>query len=158
MPVRTTGRATAMLNDSSPAVHSPHTHWVTLAGRCEPLGPARDRVRSVLAGVVPCVDDVVLVVSELVGNAVRHTTAGPDWLTIEIDGDQVIVAVHDPEPDGSDVHLSEEAADPLAESGRGLWLVQTLARRWYVETTAVGKAVVAVLPRGEAAVSRAAGS
>ncbi|MBZ6086785.1 ATP-binding protein [Streptomyces olivaceus] len=111
-----------------------------------------------LAGVVPCVDDVVLVVSELVGNAVRHTTAGPDWLTIEIDGDQVIVAVHDPEPDGSDVHLSEEAADPLAESGRGLWLVQTLARRWYVETTAVGKAVVAVLPRGEAAVSRAAGS
>ncbi|MFE0791255.1 ATP-binding protein [Streptomyces mutabilis] len=141
-----------MLNDSSPAVHSPHTYWVALAGRCETLGPARDRVRSVLAGVVPCVDDAVLVVSELVGNAVRHTTAGPDCLTIEIDGDQVIVAVHDPEPDDGRVHLPEDAADPLAESGRGLWLVQTLARRWYVETTAVGKAVVAVLPREKTAV------
>ncbi|MGC2998193.1 ATP-binding protein [Streptomyces sp. G35A] len=147
-----------MLNDSSPAVHSPHTHWMPLTGRCEPLSLARDRARTVLAGVVLSVDDAVLVVSELVGNAVRHTTAGPDCLTIELDADQVIVAVHDPEPDDGRVHLSETAADPLAESGRGLWLVQTLARRWYVETTAVGKAVVAVLPRGETAVSRAAGS
>ncbi|CAL9491613.1 hypothetical protein SUDANB145_03234 [Streptomyces sp. enrichment culture] len=147
-----------MLNDSRPAVHSSPTQWVALAGRREPLASARDHARTVLAGVVPCVDDAVLVVSELVGNAVRHTTAGPDCLTIEIDGDQVIVAVHDPEPDDGRVHLSETAADPLAESGRGLWLVQTLARRWYVETTAVGKAVVAVLPRGETAVSRAAGS
>lgn len=147
-----------MLNDSNPASHRPHTHWMVLAGRCEPIAPARDRVRTVLAGVVPCVDDAVLVVSELVGNAVRHTTAGPDCLTIEIGGDQVVVAVHDPEPDDARVHLSEAAADPLAESGRGLWLAQTLARRWYVETTAVGKAVVAVLPRGKTAVSRAAGS
>ncbi|SCD53603.1 Anti-sigma regulatory factor (Ser/Thr protein kinase) [Streptomyces sp. di188] len=147
-----------MLNDSSPAVHSPHMHWMPLTGRCEPLSLARDRIRTVLAGVVLSVDDAVLVVSELVGNAVRHTTAGPDHLTIEIDGDQVVVAVHDPEPDDGRVHLSETAADPLAESGRGLWLVQTLARRWYVETTAVGKAVVAVLPRGKAAISRAAGS
>ncbi|GAA2575251.1 MULTISPECIES: ATP-binding protein [Streptomyces] len=146
-----------MLNDSRLAVRSCPTHWVALAGRREPLASARDHTRTVLAGVVPCVDDAVLVVSELVGNAVRHTTAGPDCLTIVIDGDQVVVAVHDPEPDGG-VHLSETAADPLAESGRGLWLVQALARRWYVETTAVGKAVVAVLPRGKAAVSRAAGS
>ena len=82
-----------MLNDPNPASHRPHTHWVALAGRCEPLAPARDRVRTLLAGVVPCVDDAVLVVSELVGDAVRHTTAGPDCLTIEIDEDQVIVAV-----------------------------------------------------------------
>ncbi|MBJ6644551.1 flavoprotein [Streptomyces sp. BSE7-9] len=46
------------------------------------------------------------------------------------------------------MHLSETAA----ESGRGLWLVQTPARRWYVATTDVGKAVVAVLPRGKTAV------
>lgn len=147
-----------MLNDSRSAVPSSSTHWMALPGQREPLAAARDRVRTVLAGVAPCVDDAVLVVSELVGNAVRHTTAGPDCLTIELDGDQVVVAVHDPEPDDGRVHLSETAADPLAESGRGLWLVQTLARRWYVETTAVGKAVVAVLPRGKAAVSRAAGS
>ncbi|KAF3470111.1 ATP-binding protein [Streptomyces sp. Tu 3180] len=144
-----------MLNDSSPAAHRPHTYRVALAGRPEPLAPARDQVRTVLAGVVPCVDDAVLVVSELVGNAVRHTTAGPDCLTIEIDGDQVIVAVHDPEHDDGHVHPSKSAADPLVESGRGLWLVQTLARRWYVETTAVGKAVVAVLPCRKSAVSRA---
>ncbi|MER5839728.1 ATP-binding protein [Streptomyces prasinus] len=131
-------------------------HWVALAGRREPLAPARDQVRAVLAGVVPCVDDAVLVVSELVGNAVRHTAAGPGCLTIEINEDQVIVAVHDPEQDDGRVHVSESAADPLAESGRGLWLVQTLARRWYVETTAVGKAVVAVLPRRTPAVSPAA--
>ncbi|MGC9477630.1 ATP-binding protein [Streptomyces sp. WG4] len=147
-----------MLNDSRPTVPSSPAHWVALAGQREPLVAARDRVRTMLADVAPCVDDAVLVVSELVGNAVRHTVAGPDCLTIEIDGDQVVIAVHDPEPDDGRVHLSETAADPLAESGRGLWLVQTLARRWYVETTAVGKAVVAVLPRGETAVSRAAGS
>ncbi len=147
-----------MLNDSSPAVHSPLTHWVALAGQREPLAAARDRVRTVLTDVAPCVDDAVLVASELVGNAVRHTAAGPGCLTIEIDGDQVVVAVHDPEPDDGRVQLPETAADPLAESGRGLWLVQTLARRWYVETTAIGKAVVAVLPYETTAVSRAAGS
>lgn len=145
-----------MLNDSSPAGHRPRTHWMALAGRREPLAPARDRVRTVLADIAPCVDDAVLVVSELVGNAVRHTAAGPDCLTIEIDGDQVVVAVHDLEPDDGRLQLPETAADPLAESGRGLWLVQTLARRWYVETTAVGKAVVAVLPRRKSEVSRAA--
>ncbi|MFF8638999.1 ATP-binding protein [Streptomyces pilosus] len=147
-----------MLNDSSPAVHTPHAYWVALAGRPDPLACARDRVRTVLAGVVPCVDDAVLVVSELVGNAVRHTTAGPVCLTIEIDADQVMVAVHDPEHDDGQVRLSETAADLLAESGRGLWLVQSLARRWYVETTAVGKAVVAVLSCRRPVVSRVAGS
>ena len=147
-----------MMNASSPAGHRRRTHSVPLAGQSEPLVSARDQVRAVLDGIVPCVDDALLVVSELVGNAVRHTAAGPDRLFIEIDGDQVIVAVHDLEHDVGGVRVPEAAADPLAESGRGLWLVQTLARRWYVEITAVGKAVVAVLPLRAPAVSPAAGS
>ncbi|MFJ6982594.1 MULTISPECIES: ATP-binding protein [unclassified Streptomyces] len=101
-------------------------------------------------------DDLLLILSELVGNAVRHTAAGPDYLTVEVDADRVIVAVHDPEADGGPVPPSEFAGDPLAESGRGLWLVQALAQCWYVERTAVGKAVVAVLPFGSPSVSRGA--
>ncbi|MFE1028038.1 ATP-binding protein [Streptomyces sp. NPDC058818] len=112
-----------------------------------------------LADIVPCLDDAVLVVSELVGNAVRHTVSGPDCLAIEIAADQVFVAVHDPERDHGGVRVPDSSAcDPPAETGRGLWLVQVLARRWYVETTEIGKAVVAVLPRSEPVVSRAARS
>ncbi|MDX3854213.1 ATP-binding protein [Streptomyces sp. AK02-01A] len=148
-----------MANTPSPASRNPPTHWVLLAGQAEPLAVARERVRDLLADVVSCVDDAVLVTSELVGNAVRHTAAGPDRLTIEIDAHHVVVSVHDSEDDRGGVRppaLSDR--DPLAESGRGLRLVEMLTRRWYVEATATGKAVVAVLPRREVLVSRGAGS
>ncbi|WP_052489012.1 ATP-binding protein [Streptomyces sp. 150FB] len=123
------------------------------------MAVAREQVRILLADVASCVDDAVLIASELVGNAVRHTAGGPDCLAIEIDADQVVVTVHDAGDDHGDVRVpAPSERDPLAESGRGLWLVEMLTRRWYVENTATGKAVVAVLPRREPVVSRAAGS
>ncbi|MFD0059637.1 ATP-binding protein [Streptomyces sp. NPDC056690] len=129
-------------------------HWVGLSGLDEPLSAARERVRDFLADEVTCVEDAVLVVSELVGNALRHTEGGPDCLVVEVRMDAVVVWVHDPEADSGQVRVSDAAAcEVFAESGRGLWLVQMLARRWYVESTAIGKAVVAVLPRARAAVS-----
>ncbi|MET8208879.1 ATP-binding protein [Streptomyces sp. NPDC005373] len=129
------------------------THWVGLSGLEEPLSVARERVRDFLANEVSCVEDAVLVVSELVGNALRHTKGGPDCLVVEVRTDTVVVWVHDPEADSGQVKVSDAAYEVFAESGRGLWLVQMLAPRWYVESTAIGKAVVAVLPRARAAVS-----
>lgn len=133
--------------------------WVGLAGQEEPLVLARAQVREFLAEVVPCVEDAVLVASELVGNALRHTVAGPDCLAVEVRSDTVVVWVHDPVGDDGQVRVADQAAyDVLAESGRGLWMVQMLAQRWYVERTAIGKAVVAELAKADDAVSRTARS
>lgn len=133
--------------------------WVGLAGQDEPLILARAQVREFLTEVVPCVEDAVLVASELVGNALRHTVAGPDCLAVEVRSNTVVVWVHDPVGDDGQVRLPDQAAcDVLAESGRGLWMVQMLAQRWYVERTAIGKAVVAELAKADDAVSRPARS
>ncbi|WP_231626747.1 ATP-binding protein [Streptomyces apocyni] len=111
---------------------------------------ARDRVRGALTGCVSpsCVDDAVLVVSELVGNALWHTGGGPDCLVLEAYRDVVVLWVHDGGGDVDTVRTRTDVgstADLLAESGRGLLLVEALTARWYVQPTSLGKAVVAML-------------
>lgn len=71
-------------------------------------------------------DTVVLVASELMGNALRHgkTTEIPVRLTI--DGSDVVLEV----ADDSDVEPSVEAAGAEDEDGRGLLLVAALADEW----------------------------
>lgn len=105
---------------------------------------ARTAVRGVLEawqkGAV--VDDAVLVVSELVTNAVLHAP-GTDSLELEIvdlaDGVRVQLA------DGSAVRpvIRELASGPdlSSEHGRGLVIVQALARRWGSEEHQGGKRV-----------------
>lgn len=72
------------------------------------------------------VDTVLLLVSELVTNAVRHAATEFD-LTISVDGTQVTVAVID-----HDSTHPPRMRDPLPEdtSGRGLRIVQELASSW----------------------------
>ncbi|MEU7382096.1 ATP-binding protein [Streptomyces sp. NPDC042207] len=127
-------------------------HWVKLADCAEPSSLARRRVREALDGLAlpERVDDAVLVVSELVGNAVRHTAGGPDCMCVEVYRNVAVLRVHDAGRDVSRVRArsAEVSPDELTGSGLGLLLVGELASGWSVRPTAVGKEVVVALALG----------
>jgi anti-sigma regulatory factor (Ser/Thr protein kinase) len=74
-------------------------------------------------------DDVVLVVSELVTNAIVHTTSVEITCRLGIIGGSVYVAIADQglDPVGPQVRTVE-----LSETGRGLQLVSALSEDWGV--------------------------
>ena len=95
-------------------------------------------------------DDVVLVLSELVGNALRHGSPPVNY-TVAPDGPDVLVTVEDGDPSlhgpasaGSGT-LSACGPATDAESGRGLQIVATLSRVWGWRPTPAGKLVWARL-------------
>jgi anti-sigma regulatory factor (Ser/Thr protein kinase) len=112
---------------------------VALCESCWPLdsGPlapatARDHARQALAawGMQRLVDDVVLLVSELVTNAIVHAAA-PVELRLHRYGQTVRVEVVD---HGATWTVRRPAPQrELAEGGRGLELVELLAARWGVD-------------------------
>jgi len=91
-------------------------------------------------------EDARLVISELVGNAVRHARPLADG-TMHVawnhTGDLLDIAVTDggarTTPERVDAGVSDLA-------GRGLSIVETLASRWWVESTRSRTTVHAVLP------------
>jgi anti-sigma regulatory factor (Ser/Thr protein kinase) len=85
------------------------------------------------------IDDVVLVASELVGNAVVHTTVADTDLDIgwQVDGPAVTIWVCDLSADVP----TRRIAEPQATSGRGLAIVAALAADWGVEPLPAGKRV-----------------
>lgn len=85
--------------------------------------------------------DASLVVSELVGNAVRH---GGQRVRLELalSPDVLLVAV----ADGSSVLPHVPDADEAREGGRGMAIVTAVASAWGVEERAPGKRVWAHLP------------
>jgi anti-sigma regulatory factor (Ser/Thr protein kinase) len=87
-------------------------------------------------------DDLVLVVSELVTNAVRYAQP-PLELEIEAGEDTVTVAVGDGSPGRP---VPREAPDD-AEGGRGLSLIDLLAAETGVRPSPPGKTVWAALAR-----------
>jgi anti-sigma regulatory factor (Ser/Thr protein kinase) len=98
----------------------------------------RETVRRAAAPVP--VEDLTLVVSELVTNAVVHG-AGEVVLDVTVAEDRVRVEVADAEP-----VLATPPPVPFdGDSGRGLLLVSRLARRWGVRREAHGKVVWADL-------------
>ena len=118
---------------------------------CDPSSAAR--VRHTIAddlaeqGVAEsCVDDVVLVTSELLGNAIVHagcgTAAGLD-VTWEVAPDAVTVRVRDDSSDQPQVRTP----GPEVTRGRGLAIVAALSREWGVRpATPSGKQVWATVP------------
>jgi anti-sigma regulatory factor (Ser/Thr protein kinase) len=111
-----------------------------------PLSPAE--ARAAAAEVVselhlePIAEDVSLVVSELVTNAVRYAEP-PVVLEIEAADDEVTISV----ADGSPGRPKRRDAEPHDEGGRGLALIDLLAAETGVRPQPPGKAVWAVLPR-----------
>ena len=112
---------------------------------------ARRFVREVCASwglVREVIDDIELLVSELVTNAVLHARSAAR-LTIEQLGDCIRVTV----ADSSAVPPRLREYGPEAATGRGVFLVDRLAREWGVETNdGAGKRVwfeVAVEPANE---------
>ena len=111
----------------------------------DPSGPAQARAAVCdsdhlqLNGVS---DDVALVVSEMVTNAVRHA-APPVHLEVETTDDEVLVAVCD----GSPETPALRDPDDDAEGGRGMVLVELLAAEHGVRVQPPGKAVWARIGR-----------
>lgn len=83
-------------------------------------------------------DDVVLVASELVGNAVTHVDDRGD-LDVEwdYDGDAIVLSVRDASVDRPELRHAE----PSATSGRGLAIVAAIAAEWGVTELGDGKRV-----------------
>ncbi|WP_371484339.1 ATP-binding protein [Kitasatospora sp. NBC_00315] len=94
-------------------------------------GRARRLLSGLLAGVPgsgPYVDTGLLLISELVTNAVEHAPVPGRLLMVRVqlrDG-ALRIEVHDP----SGVRPLPRTAGPDAESGRGLLLVRSLAAGW----------------------------
>ena len=103
-------------------------------------------VAGVSAANVHC---LVIAVSELAANAVRHG-GGSGRILIEQTDDGVRVEVSDRGP-GLPDGLSPELPPPDAVSGRGLWMVRSLCRDLHISSTARGVTVRLFMPRAEPA-------
>jgi anti-sigma regulatory factor (Ser/Thr protein kinase) len=83
-------------------------------------------------------DDVALIVSELVTNALRHALPAdiprdedsPVRLHLVRWTSRLVCAVRDPSPESPIARDDAEIADSSAESGRGLFLVDSFADSW----------------------------
>ncbi|XVQ88450.1 ATP-binding protein [Microbispora siamensis] len=111
-----------------PKIH----HEIRLPGEPASVSCARSEVRRLLGQEHPAVDDVALVASELVTNAIRHSGChAGDFIgfTLVVTGSFVRVEVHDPGVSPAGPRLRSE---PDAEDGRGLLIVQEIAAEWGV--------------------------
>lgn len=93
---------------------------------------------------VSIIDDVLLLVSELVTNAVIHA-GSPAVVRLDADIERIKVAVADRDAGRAPAVVEPE---PFSSSGRGVLLVDRLASRWGVEPQRQGKVVWFELPRG----------
>jgi serine/threonine-protein kinase RsbW len=108
------------------------TAW--FPGWAAEVGQARELVRGVLGAGWPALDDVLLLVSEIASNAVRHTASAGESggfdLTVSATGDSVRIAVADrgsasvPRLRGHDGELGG------LTGGRGLRIVNAVASEW----------------------------
>ncbi|MBW3556206.1 MAG: SpoIIE family protein phosphatase [Actinobacteria bacterium] len=97
----------------------------------------------------PAVHDLLLTVSELCSNAVRHATGAPGSVALRAwaETDSILIEVSD---DGSSLlwpeHVPDELPDPESEQGRGLFLVRELVDE-VTSRLEEGRTVVRVLKR-----------
>lgn len=91
-------------------------------------------------------EDARLVISELVGNAVRHARPLPD---------STMKVTWRCAPEGLDISVTDGGAATVPQrldaglsdlAGRGLAIVEALAERWWIEAKKSGTTVHALLP------------
>jgi anti-sigma regulatory factor (Ser/Thr protein kinase) len=101
----------------------------------------RDHLRDL--GFSESVDDGVLVVSELVTNAIAAAPEMPCSVVVRVGAGHPVIEVHDSSPE-----LPEKREpDFVSIHGRGLHVVEQLCAGWDCVRSDNGKAVIAVLPR-----------
>jgi hypothetical protein len=98
--------------------------WTFAAGPEAP-GAARTLVHDALAGTDADVDVVLLMVSELVTNAVLHTRRNARLRLIDLGPSGFRVEVED-----HDTHVPEPAETAGANGGFGLRIIDNFARSW----------------------------
>ncbi|MFF7115508.1 ATP-binding protein [Streptomyces albogriseolus] len=128
---------------------------VSLPAEREAISRVRRQLRARLEedGLGGVADDVVLICTELVTNAVLHGCLGfPPGITVQVtvvwSDVQLRLGVRDP----SCVRPTERESSASRTSGRGLRLVDELSDRWGVDLSGSGKTVWTELdsPRGRA--------
>ena len=108
------------------------------------IATVRHAVQQEMADFEPrYLDSVLLVTSELMTNAISHAEA-PFRLDLLGDSHGVLIAVTDESPT-EHVRLGSPLAEPLAEHGRGLFLVDRLCANWGVTSGDTSKTVWAKL-------------
>lgn len=123
------------------------------------VGMARSKALAIVGEQHPLKDDVLLIVSELVTNAVVHAdkAAAGDTISLRLAStkDLLIVEVYDP-GSLSDAPRIKEDPDASDEGGRGLYLVSLICGgRWATRTLGkgLGRLVWAALPQTDHAPS-----
>jgi anti-sigma regulatory factor (Ser/Thr protein kinase) len=112
------------LNDWRRTSHSQSLDAAELSAR-----RARDLLRGVCDEALvspPMIETAMLLVSEVVTNAVKHGSGRP-VLDIDVQPEVLRVTVTDDAPGVPELQRDNP---PLADGGRGLQLVETLAARW----------------------------
>jgi anti-sigma regulatory factor (Ser/Thr protein kinase) len=104
---------------------------LTIPGRPEHVREARAFVAKALGELHPSLDTAVLLTSELVTNAVMHSSSrcvgGSVGVVIMESAGGLRIEVAD---EGSDLSSPVVRGDVYASDGHGLFLVQTLADQW----------------------------
>ncbi|WP_329090146.1 MULTISPECIES: ATP-binding protein [unclassified Streptosporangium] len=123
---------------------------ITLPGMERSVPVARHCVGAVLAAAgCASVDDVLLVVTELVGNAIKHTASGVPGGTLTLrvsDAGQKLIHIEVIDS-GSETIPEPREPDPESFGGRGLWLVGRCSKQWGVRELGGGhRAVWALMP------------
>jgi anti-sigma regulatory factor (Ser/Thr protein kinase) len=113
-------------------------------GEAQQVAAVRRWIASLLPDC-PARADLVLVASELAGNAIRHTASGQGGtfaVRVTWVGDTALVAVDDAGGPGEPRVIDS----PQSEGGRGLLVVQELSVRMSVSGTDTGRQVCAEIP------------
>ncbi|WP_433270211.1 ATP-binding protein [Micromonospora vinacea] len=123
------------------------TSSLRMRARLEPVAGACRRARELVTdacarwNLPEASGPAALVLSELVGNVVRHAGT-PMQVTVTLRRPYLHLAV----VDGSSAQARAGGTDLHAEGGRGLMLVRELTQRWGSVPAGQGKAVWAMLP------------
>ncbi|GII64408.1 hypothetical protein Skr01_44930 [Sphaerisporangium krabiense] len=111
-----------------------------LIGTPESASRARAYVREKLGADHPALDDVTLLVSEVVTNAVVHSDSrNGGRITLALADFHGFIRVDVVDAGGGAIRRAHD--DPFAERGRGLLLLETLAHRWNVHKTSTERTV-----------------
>lgn len=113
------------------------------------VGTVRSALRKDLAVLPEAVrEDVALVASELLGNAVRHAASLSDGqLAVDWGVGELGVEISVTDGGGATTPAVLDAA-PTSIGGRGLSIVESVAARWGVERRGAQTTVWAVVPVG----------